>query len=692
MNSIKITRNASPKQLHYIITTRWILTKKSLPQPEVTMENHPKRYQFTCSIENAQPLIKSPRKSSATMRTYSKRTRGSNQNFSIKRQRVDSSEYVPISSPIGSESSFSPESHSKVKPKGELQPPLISSPSTRLSENTKDSSSIKSRVAPLKSDRSNSPLVDLKSNHQNRRDNGISPFSSPQSLSFKASAKLTGAKLTSPKRPSKFASDSESGSRSLNKIANTTTESSPPTPKLTSPTRRILASNHTSSDLDASLQHTHNNTKETSKGSLNKLLHNEDTIVTSGSLSDDKVKKSSIRSYFKPIPQPQRSSSPLKSQSAILSDPSHQAVSSPPSSPPPISHDHLTSTRSKPVRRRISTKPNLPNISTMSDICEADMQEMGGDFTDDARVEFLERLHDARDMRDLAIIESGTLIPLAHQPLERPERANLKAEIARPMGFALRQQILDLGQSFHNKCQNCGMQYANNVATDQRLHDNFHKIFRLGGPIFKPKYVNTQAWQKVIDGEIHSVQSISCKESGPVRSLVESILEATLMDMDGTLPSAEQLWSMITSPNDAKDLIPVPRYKIFLYLIGSRPIGILLAERIGKANAIMATAEEAESITSSTDVPEASPKLSTSINSVAHEAYMCIDRLWVHADFRRRGIATHLANQAREKFIPGLIIERKDVAISHPTSVGAEFAAMYFRDVFDEAKYAVGCL
>ncbi|KAJ8063922.1 hypothetical protein OCU04_007772 [Sclerotinia nivalis] len=638
----------------------------------------------------------SKRKSNATMRTYSKRTRGSNQNFPIKRQRVNSSEFVSVSSPVLSESSIPPESHSEDRFEEENQSSLLSCPSQPLLEDIRDSSSTKLRVLSPKSDRSISPLAELESNHQNRRDHEISPSNSPDILNHKSSTKVKGTKLTSTKEASNFASERRSSSGSQHSKGFSTPEPFSPTQKSNFSIRRNLASNHTSIDLDSLQKNTHKNTTLASKDILVTFLSDttpkEDTIVTSEPHPVEKVKKFSIRSYFKPIPQPQRSLSPLKSQSPVLLDSPQQPISSPPSSPPPIPQDPLVSTKSKPIRRRISTKPNLPNINTMSDIHEGDLQELGGDFTDDARVEMMERYHDAQDMRDHAIIDHGTLLPLADQPLDIPERAKLKADIARPMGFALHQQILDLGQSFHNKCQNCGMQYAINVAADQRLHDNFHKIFRMGGPAFKPKYVNTQTWQKVIESELHSIQCISCKESSPIRNLVESILEATLMDMDGILPTSDQLWSMITSPNDPKDLIPVPRYKVFLYLIGARPIGILLAERIGKANTIMTSTENPENITTSTPLADTSIIPPTSIIPIPHEAYMCIDRLWVHSDFRRKGIATSLANQAGEKFLPGLIIEKKEMAISHPTSVGEAFAEKYFKGVFEGAKYAMGCL
>ncbi|TGO43209.1 hypothetical protein BHYA_0002g00130 [Botrytis hyacinthi] len=630
------------------------------------------------------------------MRTYSKRTRGSNQNLSNKRQRVDASEFVSISSPVFSESITPSKSHSKDRFEEEPRSPLIRSPSKQPRGEIEDLSTINSRVLSPRSVRSISPLTELKSNQQNQRDNEINSSDSPDSLKRKSLTKVQGVKLTSTAEASNSTTVLRASSRLQHNIGTNTTKS---VSELVFSTRS-LASNHTKIDSETSRQNPRKNSTSASKkrpiSPSSEILPRQDTAITSKFHPVEKANKSSIRNYFKPLPQPQpqtqRSSSPPKSQSSTLSDSSQHPVSSPPSSPPPIPQDHSTLKRSKSARRRISTKPNLPKIDTMSEIYEDDLQELCGDFTDDSRVELMERYQDAQDMRDQAIIDHGTLIPLADQALEAPERARLRAEIARPMGFALHQQILDLGQSFSKKCSNCGMQYAINDPSDQRMHDQFHNIFKLGGPFFKPKYVNTQAWQKIIDGELHTIQCISCKESGPVKSLVESILEATLMDMDGILPTPEQLWSMITSPNDSKDLIPVPRYKVFLYVIGARPIGILLAERIGKATPIMTTAETAENTSLSPSLSNASPTLATPVNPVPQEAYMCIDRLWVHSDFRRKGIATSLANQAREKFIPGLIIEKNEIAISHPTSVGDQFAEKYFKGVFEGAKYAIGSL
>ncbi|QSZ33427.1 hypothetical protein DSL72_004995 [Monilinia vaccinii-corymbosi] len=624
--------------------------------------------------------MQSKKTNNATMRTYSKRTRGGIQTFSIKRQRVGSSEFVPTSSPICSESSLPLERPPSEDRSGEENISLISSPSGRFQAGVIDPSSTKSRVLSPRFNRDISPLAEIKSNHQNRRDNGISPPPLPDPLKRKWSTKAKNERLTSPNEASNFTPDPRASSRSKNKIIIAATQASSFTPELSSSTRRNLASNHTSIDLDSLQLNKHKETAPASRESLitplSNIVSKGDTVVTSKSRTVEKVNKSSILSYFKPLPQtlpipvPPRSSSPLKSQPSTLPDSRQQIVISPPSSPPPIPQDTVNSTRSKSVRRRISTKPNLPNINKMSEYFDNDMQELGGDFTDDSRIEMMERYHDAQDMRDHAIIDHGTLIPLAEQALDIPARVKLEADLARPKPFALHQQILDLGQSFHDKCPNCGMQYAINVATDRGMHDKFHNVFRMGGPTFKPKYDKTQIWTKVIEGEKHSIQCVSCKEPGAIRNLVERILEATLMDLDGILPSSEQIWSTITSPNDPKDLIPVPRYKVFLYLIGARPIGILLAERIGKANAI-----------TEPEIPPPAP----------HDAYMCIDRLWVHSDFRRQGIATSLATRAREKFIPGLVMEKREVAVSQPTSAGGKFAESYFKGVFEGARFALAC-
>lgn len=624
------------------------------------------------------------------MRTYSKRTRGSNQTFSIKRQRVDSSEVVLTSSSALPESSIPLESHSGSIPNGENSSSPPSSPSKLLPKDLQDSSPIKSRVSSPKSNRSNSPLVELESNQQNRRDNGIFPDTLPDFLNRKSSTKVKGDTLTSTKEvfssSRRLTSDLSLQPRKIT----SNKKSLLSTPKKNS-TKGGLASNHTSIGQDSQHQNQNKNTititKEKFDTSLSSIVSKQDNLVTSQSNPVAKVKSSSILSYFKPLPQQppplpllRRSSSHLDSGSSIFSDPIQQSVPSPSSSPPSIPEDPVVSTRSKPVRRRIRTKLNLPNISTMSDYYDNDMQELGGDFTDDSRIEMMERYHDAQDMRDHAIIDHGTLIPIAEQALDIPEKRRLEANLARPKPFQLTQQILDLGQSFHNKCQNCGMQYAINVPADQRMHDTFHNIFKMGGPAFKPKYVNTQVWTKVIEGEKHSIQCISCKESGVIRNLVECILKATLMDMDGTLPSSEQLWSSIASPNDPQDPIPVPRYKVFLYLIGARPIGILLAERIGKATVVLSALVSTENETETAPAAVPTPQ----------DAYMCIDRLWVHTDFRRKGIATCLANLAREKFIPGLMIEKKESAVSLPTSVGGIFAEKYFAGVFEDAKFVVG--
>jgi GNAT superfamily N-acetyltransferase len=67
-------------------------------------------------------------------------------------------------------------------------------------------------------------------------------------------------------------------------------------------------------------------------------------------------------------------------------------------------------------------------------------------------------------------------------------------------------------------------------------------------------------------------------------------------------------------------------------------------------------------------------------NKTTVEAIIGIKLMWVHAKFRKHGIARHLINTAREKMIYGIIIPINKVAFSSPTQAGMLFANRYCND------------
>ena len=67
-----------------------------------------------------------------------------------------------------------------------------------------------------------------------------------------------------------------------------------------------------------------------------------------------------------------------------------------------------------------------------------------------------------------------------------------------------------------------------------------------------------------------------------------------------------------------------------------------------------------------------------------------VSMVWVHDNFRRRGIAATLCDTARRRFMFGSIVPRSRVAFSQPTEAGHAFAMSYaacIEEGEDEEKY-----
>jgi len=64
-------------------------------------------------------------------------------------------------------------------------------------------------------------------------------------------------------------------------------------------------------------------------------------------------------------------------------------------------------------------------------------------------------------------------------------------------------------------------------------------------------------------------------------------------------------------------------------------------------------------------------------SSVKQKAMAGIHQLWVHAKFRKQGIATRLVDAARGKLVFGLTVPKELLAFSSPTEAGACFARNY---------------
>jgi len=202
------------------------------------------------------------------------------------------------------------------------------------------------------------------------------------------------------------------------------------------------------------------------------------------------------------------------------------------------------------------------------------------------------------------------------------------------------------------------MQYNTTLKEDQRNHDKHHD--RLYAKIQQPTTLKAgvKLMQKFVEDTIHEIRGIDHRVSGAHKKKAYMALEVTSRDLEGVIPIPDELWSLITNPQNEKDPNQVPRYKLFLYLIDLQPVGVLLAERMGSKG----------------DYYHSDPEFMKE-----GDIYMCVDRIWVREDMRRKGVASSLVTMARKNFVPGLSLSKMQFAFSHPTGMGREFADAYIK-------------
>ncbi|KAK6495231.1 N-acetyltransferase O1 (Establishment of cohesion protein 1) [Arthrobotrys musiformis] len=122
------------------------------------------------------------------------------------------------------------------------------------------------------------------------------------------------------------------------------------------------------------------------------------------------------------------------------------------------------------------------------------------------------------------------------------------------------------------------------------------------------------------------------------------------------------LWGSSTSGSVDGEIEKGEQFKIYLYLEGTKCVGLCLAEKIKEAQ-WATTKEGGASISCSLDISE-----------TKRPALLGISRIWTCPKHRRHGIASRLVNSAVESFVYGMKVEAEMVAFSQPTDSGAWFA------------------
>lgn len=239
------------------------------------------------------------------------------------------------------------------------------------------------------------------------------------------------------------------------------------------------------------------------------------------------------------------------------------------------------------------------------------------------------------------------------------------------------QALLDLSTSAFVECKVCKMQYNKTDKGDRNAHDRFHVEF-VNGKQSKANNSAVVVYAESFSGEVcgrkksslaghHEICIIDRSSPVELRTQSQAALELSYKDMDGVSFLPEELWSEIPNPHNVEDKNSVGRFKIFTYHINREIAAVLLAERVAVG------------------VEQVNGKFSPRRRRV----YLGVERVWVKKNFRRQGLGTRLLDIARDTFICGLVLSKKQIAFSAPTNEGAKFAQAYCRGSFPEATFLI---
>ncbi|KAK7529963.1 ESCO1/2 acetyl-transferase-domain-containing protein [Phyllosticta citribraziliensis] len=328
----------------------------------------------------------------------------------------------------------------------------------------------------------------------------------------------------------------------------------------------------------------------------------------------------------------------------------------------------------------------------------------------------------------------------AAAPLQ-PRSANDVATRRKTSGTArkqtrLTQLQLDLGTAPVQKtCPTCGMAYVPSNSEDAALHKAFHAQ-NVGGVELGRGFVRgLTAAQRVWEGpDGDCVVVVSRRDGAAARNRVARVMEVVRAELGAVEIAEAELWSQVEveaapapiptakpaapasacaveerqkesatahervdakATSDSRSPEPSPvtttsttamadRYKAFLYVRGTKCIGLCLAERISSAQYHYHHDDDDVKPSTTTQIPSQPtipPPLShptpasTTLPSPSPQVptHLGISRIWTSSSHRRAGVGSALLDAAARCFVYGYgapPVPRDRVAFSQPTDMG----------------------
>jgi len=249
------------------------------------------------------------------------------------------------------------------------------------------------------------------------------------------------------------------------------------------------------------------------------------------------------------------------------------------------------------------------------------------------------------------------------------------------------QMQLNLGPTSQKDCKVCGMTYVPANLEDSTLHNTFHQK-NVGGIDLGRAFRKSQEPAAIWKGHNNDVVvAVEVAERWQTRRKVRSVLDVVGRELGCVdIPDLE-LVTMVAlplkwddppravfdligrqKPSDPDPFLPYTtprRYQVFLYMSGTKCIGLCLAERISRAYKVLDPQEAGHNALVVSEVPS--------------QAFIGISRIWTSTSHRRKGVASTLLDSTRRAYASFSAIPKEQaVAWSQPTDSGAILARKWF--------------
>ncbi|OQO08200.1 hypothetical protein B0A48_06995 [Cryoendolithus antarcticus] len=299
---------------------------------------------------------------------------------------------------------------------------------------------------------------------------------------------------------------------------------------------------------------------------------------------------------------------------------------------------------------------------------------------------------------------------------------------AKPHRHALTQMQISLGQETQKRCKDCGMEYIASSAEDRQLHDKYHRQHSEGCDVGKD-FIAKARQGSVLSCALgdDAIVAVDSRDTVWRRRRVRMALDVVQRELGAVDIPDVKLWE----PG---------RHIAYLYVRGTKCVGLLLAECITEAREVVAPARRQSTGGRTLAIEEKRPPTSLAAlkarrtasrtpDETTHDpvgplelaitpvpAKMGISRIWTSPTQRGQGIAIALLDRARSHFDgqirphesntrhdlppseimygaspvegarPG--ISKADVAFSQPTEMGARLARKWCGRTYGWLVYA----